>query len=171
MTATATEHPVTSPRRRVLRIIVLLVAYAVLVFFVLSALFAGATTVGKSAVTKASAATSANSVSMTYLASAAPAALAMEQSAVVAAAVAAQVGAGSLPTSAALSSLDQLHPLLQQDQRVLQAIKARERRCEDPAERSKRRRQAHPGRDNAAWRRQFGQQAGHRPGRRQPGYG
>ena len=124
MTATATEHPVTSPRRRVLLIIVLLVAYAVLVFFVLSALFAGATTVGKSAVTKAGAATSAKSVSATYLAAAAPPALAMEQSATVAAAVAAQVGAGSLPTSAALSSLDQLPPLLQQDQRALQAIKA-----------------------------------------------
>ena len=124
MTATATEHIVTSPRRRVLLIIVLLVTYAVVVIFILNALFAGTTTGGKSATPKASARTSANSVSMPYLAAAAPAALAMEQSAAAAAAVAAQVGAGSLPTSAALSSLDQLQPRLQQDQRRLQAIKA-----------------------------------------------
>lgn len=120
MTATATEHPVTSPRRRVLLIFVLLAAYAVVVFFVLDALFAGGSMIGKSAATKAS----ANSASATYLASAAPAVLAMEQSAAVAAAVTAQYSDGSLPASAALSALDQLPPLLQQDQRALQAIKA-----------------------------------------------
>lgn len=124
MTATATEHPVTSPRRRVLLIFVLLAAYAVVVFFVLDALFAGGSMIGKSAATKASAATSANSASATYLASAAPAVLAMEQSAAVAAAVTAQYSDGSLPAGAALSALDQLPPLLQQDQRALQAIKA-----------------------------------------------
>lgn len=121
MTATASDHPGTSPKRRVLFNVVVLIAYAVVVAFILNALFAGATTAGKGATTKTSA---DGSASATYLASAEPAVLAMEQSAAVAAAVAAQLGAGSLPTSAALSSLDKLPPLLQQDQRALQAIKA-----------------------------------------------